>query len=243
VIPMNVYWLEQKQADVPQQDDWLSPFEAERLSQMLVRKRRDDWRLGRWTAKRALAARTGLDAHSQALAKLEIRAATSGAPEVVIDNQPADATISLSHRAGTGLCAVAPAGVAMGCDLELIEPRSDPFIADYFTVEEQATIAETSDIDRFRLVALLWSAKESALKALHAGLRLDTRCVSVRMTDSPGRLGWTPLQVRHCGGKVFDGWWRQTGPMVCTVVAEPPVEAPIAIAIEVPSADNVFQCA
>jgi 4'-phosphopantetheinyl transferase len=240
---MNVCWLEQKQADVPQHDEWLSPFEAARVSQMFVPKRREDWRLGRWTAKRALAARAGFPLHSRVLAGIEIRAAQSGAPEVFVNNQLANATISLSHRSGTALCAVAPAGVAMGCDVELIEPHSSAFIADYFTDEEQTLIAETSDSDRFRLVALVWSAKESALKALHEGLRLDTRCVSVTRTDSPDLFGWTPLQVRYSGGKVFDGWWRRAGHMVCTVVAEPPVEAPIAIAIEAPSRDSVFQCA
>lgn len=240
---MNVYWLEQKQADVPQDDEWLSPFEADRLSQMFVPKRRDDWRLGRWTAKRALAARAGFPLHSRVLAAIEIRAAQSGAPEVFVNNQPADMTISLSHRAGTGMCAVAPAGVALGCDLELIEPHSSAFIADYFTDEEQTLIADTSDRDRFRLVALLWSAKESALKALHEGLRLDTRCVSVTSTDASDLFGWNPLQVRHCAGKVFEGWWRHDGHMMCTVVAEAPIEAPIAIAIEALSPDSVFQCA
>ena len=141
---MNVYWLEQKQADVPLDDDWLSPFEADRLSQMFIRKRRDDWRLGRWTAKRALAARACRLAHSWVLAAIEIRAAQSGAPEVFVNKHPADATISLSHRAGIGLCVVAPAGVGLGCDLELIEPHSDAFIADYFTDEEQALTARAT---------------------------------------------------------------------------------------------------
>src|SRR5664279_4021770 len=120
---MNVYWLEQTQADVPRHDDWLSSFEAGRLSHMLVRKRRDDWRLGRWTAKRAVAEWAGVPAHSRALATIEIRPAQSGAPEVFVNNQPADVTISLSHRSGIGLCAMADAGVALGCDLELIEPH------------------------------------------------------------------------------------------------------------------------
>src|SRR5262245_23332046 len=130
--PMNVYWLEQTLADVPQDDDWLSPAEAVRFSQMLVRKRRDDCRLGRWTAKRALAATLGLPVHPRVLAEIEIRAAQSGAPEAFIHDRPADATVSLSHRDGVGLCVVVRAGVALGCDLEVIEPHSGAFIADYF---------------------------------------------------------------------------------------------------------------
>jgi 4'-phosphopantetheinyl transferase len=237
---MKVYWLEQKQADVPPDDEWLSPFETSCLSQMSVHKRREDWRLGRWTAKRALVASVGLPAISRVLAEIEIRAGQSGAPEVFINGHPGEVTISLSHRAGIGCCSIAPAGVALGCDLELIEPHSDAFIADYFTSEEQALIAAASGADRFRVVALLWSAKESALKALHVGLRLDTRCVSVEKTDSPDLYGWSPMRVRHGGGASFEGWWRRIGQMMCTVIAEPAVEAPIAIALEAHSPDKLL---
>jgi len=34
--------------------------------------------------------------------------------------------------------------VEIGCDLEVVEPRSDAFVADYFTSEEQALIARAS---------------------------------------------------------------------------------------------------
>jgi 4'-phosphopantetheinyl transferase len=176
---MDVYWLEQTEADVPQRSDWLSASEAARLNDMRFAKRRADWRLGRWTAKRAVAVCLNVPAHPQGLAEMEIRPAPSGAPEVFFANKSAPVTISLSHRAGTAVCAVALSGAALGCDLELIEPRSDGFVADYFTTEEQALVARAFAADRPRLCALLWSGKESALKALRAGLRLDTRCVSV----------------------------------------------------------------
>ena len=48
--------------------------------------------------------------------------------------------LSLSHSSGAGLSVVAPAGVAVGCDLETVEPRSPEFLADYFTVEEQTLV-------------------------------------------------------------------------------------------------------
>ena len=54
-VVMEVYWLEQSEGDVPTTDDWLSPDEVVRLSTMRIAKRRSDWRLGRWTAKNALA--------------------------------------------------------------------------------------------------------------------------------------------------------------------------------------------
>jgi 4'-phosphopantetheinyl transferase EntD len=114
--------------------------------------------------------------------------------------------------------------------LELIESRSDAFIADYFTPEEQNLVAEVPAADRPALLALLWSAKESALKALGEGLRLDTRCVIVDPLHVSADVdGWSPLQVRHTGGQVFNGWWQFADHMVRTVVAAPVPSPPIAL--------------
>jgi 4'-phosphopantetheinyl transferase len=181
---MDVYWLEQAEADVPSTNDWLSASEVDRLNGMRFTKRRADWRLGRWTAKRALAVSLNLPAHAQALAEIEIRAAPDGAPEVFFANNPGSVTVSLSHRAGTAVCAVALSGAALGCDLEMIEARTEGFVADYFTTEEQGLVARAFAPDRPQLCTLLWSAKESALKALRAGLRLDTRSVVVSPFDA-----------------------------------------------------------
>ena len=178
------YWLEQSEADLPAGNDWLSASEVERLNAMRFPKRRADWRLGRWTAKRAVSAYLNMLGDHQALPNIEIRPAASGAPEAFIADRPASAAISLSHCNGNALCAVAPFGTALGCDLELVEPRSDAFVADYFTAEEQELVAQASAADRSFFSTLLWSAKESALKALHEGLRLDTRSVTVSLPDS-----------------------------------------------------------
>src|SRR5208282_5095496 len=141
---MNVYWLEQTEADVPTENDWLSANEAVCLNALRFPKRRADWRLGRWTAKCALSATLDVPAHPKAFKRIEIRPAPSGAPEAFFDNQPAGTAISLSHRSGIAACAVAMSGGEIGCDLEVVEPRSDAFVADYFTIEEQALVARAS---------------------------------------------------------------------------------------------------
>jgi len=232
---MNVYWLEQTGADVPAENDWLSANEAVCLNSMRFAKRRADWRLGRWTAKCALSVTLEMPAHVQALKKIEIRPAPSGAPELFFDNQPAAATISLSHRSGIAACAVGISGVEIGCDLEIVEPHSDAFVAEYFTIEEQALVARESAADRHRILALLWSGKESALKALRAGLRLDTRSVIViPWIVSINRTGWNQLRVRYTGGRctegrVFHGFWQHADNIVRTVVAAPPPPIPLKI--------------
>jgi 4'-phosphopantetheinyl transferase len=241
---MNVYWLEQTEADVPAENDWLSANEATCLGGMRFAKRRADWRLGRWTAKRALSVCLDVPAHPQVFKKMDIRPAPSGAPEVFFVNQPAAVTISLSHRDGIAACAVAMSNVEMGCDLEMVEPRSDAFVADYFTIEEQALVARASAVDRPRLLALLWSAKESALKALHEGLRLDTRSVVVSPFAASFDLnGWSPLRVRYTGGRVFHGWWQNTDDILRTVVAAQPLDSPIPLTIPAHFFDIASRCA
>lgn len=246
---MDVYWLEQSETNLPAEDDWLSETEVARLNGMRFAKRRADWRLGRWTAKRALAACLNLAGSPSVLASIEIRSAPSGAPEVILAGRAGFAAISLSHRAGRGLCAVAPFGAVLGCDLEVIEPRSGAFVTDYFTSEEQALVEQTPLADRSPLETLIWSAKESALKALSAGLRLDTRSVSVNLAGELGRRckieegivegpfsapkpegdphGWLPLQVCHADGRIFNGWWQRVAEFVQTVVAVPRPDRPI----------------
>jgi 4'-phosphopantetheinyl transferase len=248
---MKVYWLEQVEADVPVGNDWLSAPELACLSRLRFPKRRADWRLGRWTAKCILADYLKISPVPKFLATIELHSSASGAPEVFLENNPSPVVISLSHRAGIAACAVAPSGGALGCDLEMIEPRSDAFVADYFTAEEQSYVAQAPAADRFRLLALLWSAKESALKALRAGLRLDTRSVIVGPIDVPRDREevdaddgkdqtlaggpqsdlrcWCPLQVRHTDGQTFHGWWQQAGNLLRTVVASPPPSRPIVV--------------
>jgi 4'-phosphopantetheinyl transferase len=251
---MNVYWLEQTEADVPVEDDWLSASEAVWLSRLRVPKRRADWRLGRWTAKRALALHLDLPFHLQVFKKIEVRPAPSGAPEAFVANQSVGVTMSLSHRAGTAICAVAASGVEMGCDLEVIEPRSDAFVADYFSSEEQTAVAREFEGDRPRLLALLWSAKESALKALRAGLRFDTRSVIVsHSADSFDLNGWSLLKVHYTGerhdgvhpdeGRVFQGWYQQEDNMLRTVVSAPPLDSPILLKISDRFFDSDYRCA
>ena len=227
---LDVYWLEQSEADVPKEDDWLNASEAARVKSMRFTKRRADWRLGRWTAKRALALSLNMPRHPKALAGIEIRPAQSGAPEVFFTSQPVAVTVSISHRGGSAVCAVALSAAALGCDLEVVEPRSEAFMADYFTAEEQAWVAQGPAADRSRLLALLWSGKESALKALREGLRLDTRCVTVTPVEascSGDPDGWRPLHVGYGDGQTFHGWWQQTGDRLRTLVAAPPPGPPI----------------
>ncbi len=206
---------------VPAGDAWLSAPEAERQASLRLPKRRAEWRLGRFAAKTLLAACLP---HPPPLSSLVIRAAEDGAPEAFLNEEPLSFTLSLSHRDGLALCVVAPGRVLLGCDLERIEPRSAAFVDDYFTPAECARVRSAPPAEQPLLCNLIWSAKESALKGLREGLRLDTRSV-VHLPELPARHGWQPLEVRH-QEQVFAGWWRRHGEFVLTVSCDPAPQAP-----------------
>lgn len=188
-------------------------------------KRRSDWRLGRWTAKQALRAHPELGLAGVPLPRLEIRANKDGVPHAWHDGVGVPCRLSLSHSGDAAVCAVAVGdGVAVGCDLELVEERSEAFLSDYFTAPEQAWAHRGDPAQRGERATLLWSAKESALKALEKGLSLDTREVEATVAEHvPG--GWRPLRVVHRpSGRVFAGWWRRWEGRILTVVSNPATE-------------------
>jgi len=225
-----VRWLSQGEGDVPAGLDWLADFEREHLGRMRFRKRRDDYLLGRWTAKHALALHLNMPLVPLKLAALEIRQAPGGAPFAAQSGARLPVEISISDRAGQATCALAPAGLALGCDLELIEPRSQPFVADYLTEAERDVVARTRDACEHDLLAnLLWSAKESTLKLLGTGLRRDTRSVEIRLAGDAAAAGWRRLEAIAEEGENYPGWWRVFAPFVLTVVAHDAVEPPHAL--------------
>ena len=168
------------QGDRPAKLDWLAPGERSRAQALGIPWRREDFLLGRWAAKRLLSTVLGCAPGPG----LEIRAAASGRPEVLLDGQPLRLSLSLSHRQGMALAALDDAGSPLGVDLEAVEPRSDAFVRDYFTHKEIAAVAAG---ERDLIANLIWSAKESALKALGVGLTMDTRAVEVELAAGEDR--------------------------------------------------------
>ncbi len=212
---------------MPPGNEWLCPGENSRLAELRFSKRRRDWRLGRWTAKRMIAACLNLPRDSQALQDIEIKAASSGAPEVFLFGERAAVRLSISHRAGKAFCVIGPSGVYLGCDLEIIESREDSFLADFFTENEKNLIFDSPLSERPLLTTLAWSAKESVLKAMNVGLRLDTALLEVTVPDRQHARGcsdhhdyvlWRPLLIR-CADQMIHGCWGQANNMVRTVVS------------------------
>ena len=214
-------WLLQHLADVPEGDDWLGAGERRVLAALRFAKRRRDWRLGRYAAKRAV--RTFLEIPGLPPDAPEIRAAADGAPEALRDGVALPVVLSISHSGGCGLCAVAAAPVALGCDIERLEERGEALVRDYFTPGEiDYCLGATGELRTLR-ANLVWSAKESVLKALREGLRRDTRSVEVDPGAETGgeRNGWNPWTGRCLeSGRHFSGWWRAREGYVLTLASD-----------------------
>jgi phosphopantetheinyl transferase len=215
---VTVAWIEQTAAEVPQAAWWLSRAEQEHLGGLRFDKRRTDWRLGRWTAK--LAASRTLAVPD--LDSIEIRPAPTGAPKIFVRGNPAPISISISHRDGIAMCAVSVPSALLGCDIESVEARSGEFATQYFTEAEQSAAHNST------IIAVHWSAKESALKALGIGLGIDMRRLSVELGDKQVS-GWNELSVRFAHLRTFHGWWAQDGGLVRTVVGAPAPCPPVPV--------------
>jgi 4'-phosphopantetheinyl transferase len=222
-------WLSRSLADVPDGDRWLGPRERAVLAGLRLEHRREQWRLGRWTAKVAVGAWLGAPPED-----VQVVAAADGAPEAWRAGRRAPLSISLSHRGGRAIAAVAGAG-AVGCDLELEEPRSAAFVREWLSEPERAAVAAAGPVDGpSRVANLLWTAKEAAAKVRRGGLRLDVRAAAVHL-DPPGAGGgdaggWAPLRVEWpetAAGGVTCGWWRAEPGWLVTVAAEPAPGAPV----------------
>jgi 4'-phosphopantetheinyl transferase len=239
---MTARWLCAHERALPTGDAWLTVRERELAEQLRFPKRRIDYLLGRYVAKRAVALALGLPSQPDALRRLDVRNRRSGpergAPEVVVDGRGAPVEISITDRAGWGVCLVRaagdPPGARLGCDLELVEPRSRAFVADYLTRREAALVhAAADDESRQVLANLVWCAKESALKVLRTGLRRDTRSVEVRLAEGDATASWQRLTIWDREAlREIPGWWRRFGHFLLTVAADAELAPPEAFAAE-----------
>jgi 4'-phosphopantetheinyl transferase len=229
-----MWWLAHGEHEFPSGTDWLSPREQAMLDGIRYTKRYVEFLTRRFTAKRALAAMLRHRDTASELARIEVRNHPGGAPYAVIDDEAAAIEVSMSDRAGWAVCLVGLRGDTpgpLGIDLELVEPRSDGFVEDFFTAAERDAVrALPAGEARDEAANLIWSAKEAALKVMKVGLRADTREVEVTFERARGADGWAAMTVTARGGAAFPGWWRRDGVFLLTIAGAEPRDPPALLA-------------
>ena len=219
---MNVTWHRSCVGEVPDDDNWLTDHDRAVLAGLKVAKRRADWRLGRWTARSLVAA--VLDVSPD---RVEIRAAGDGAPDAFVDGTCAGLSLSLSHRDGVAVAAVIALPARVGIDLETVEPRSDAFVREWLSSDEQAALPRDGDA-RDLGVLCCWTGKEASAKMLREGLRLDVR-KAVVTSDPPTTAVWAPMRVTWGPEEITHrGWCGRKGSWLVAIVSDPPTDPPAA---------------
>jgi 4'-phosphopantetheinyl transferase len=206
---------------------FLSLQELARLEGLRFPKRRGEWLLGRWTAKN-LAHQCIPELQGLSLAAFSVLSDSQGAPYLAtLEGTPLPFPLSISHREQYAFCALSlRAGQHLGVDIERIEQRSTGFLEDYFTVNEQRYASQLPDEAQPAWVTVAWSLKESLLKAIGIGLRVDTRRLEVNCSYEPsytpsGDLqDWMPAAVRkeNQGIDPFKACWCRFEDYVLTLV-------------------------
>jgi 4'-phosphopantetheinyl transferase len=238
-----IHWLIQSASDRPDLACGIAPAgllsasEQARLAALKIDKRRRDWLLGRWTAKRLIQScveqqtgvRTPLDA-------LIVGNYPDGAPYVIAECRVQSAEwshnlqsticnlqLSISHSGDRAFCALVEDG-GIGADIERIEPRDWQFVEDYFSADEIRQVRLAPAEQSETVITAIWSAKEAALKALRLGLTVDTRSVSCSIGWHNQSDGWAGVAFTFDNqllgldaAPALTGWWRRMDDFVLTV--------------------------
>ncbi len=227
-----VYWTAVSFDQVGVDDlGWLSKQEKQHYQNFRFTKRRDAWLMGRWAAKKLLSS-VYPSFNGVAMNEISILNEANGSPTLLVYGFRVPGVLSLTHREGLACAAwVNGDAVKIGIDLEFVETKADVFIRDYFTAQESQLVFAAQPSQRALAASLVWSVKESLLKALQTGLRLDTRDVAVTVPVLEPSEQWKSIRVSQCATHTgfVNAAWRSIGDFVltCAALGESALERPL----------------
>jgi 4'-phosphopantetheinyl transferase len=228
-----ICWLLDERMPVWNEDPpaFLNPVETSSLAGKRFPKRRAEWLHGRWVAKNLL--QKGHPACMELpLSEILIANEPGGAPYATLaDGSRLAGCLSITHSGSLAACTLAlDPGLRVGIDLEKIEARPTGFFETYFNPPENAYLRNCPPETLPEVLTLLWSAKESVLKALRKGLSLDTRQVEIKLVEGDGGLSRRWQRFRAAGNTldsstpgsgpwVWAGWWQVYQGYILTLAA------------------------
>jgi len=150
--------------------DWLDEAEQSRRRRFLYPRPRREFTLCRAALRSLLCRELGCNNGD-----LSFEKARFGKPFARICGVPAGAAFNVSHSGRHGLIALAAEG-RIGVDVEERSTRRnlDGYIRHLFALEERAELEKASGDGKVELFYRLWTLKEALVKAVGAGLSLDT---------------------------------------------------------------------
>lgn len=204
--------------DVPDHLDWLHPSELKIYSAFRYVKRRNDWILGRWTAKNLVRDSCFRD---RKLSELAVLPGQNRAPFVYLNEEPQSCIVSISHSHGHSLCVSTDSTLQLGCDLEKVVQRSRAFMKDYFSLKEHQLFSSGShNLEEQLYYTLLWSSKEALMKATRKGLSMHPLKIEVFDIVHLNE-GWKTLKLRDLTTEmVYFGFWQVRDMMIYTIVGD-----------------------
>jgi len=179
-------------------ETWLDPSEQERADRFRQPTSRNQHVVGRGMAKRLLSSGSGVDPKSICFA-----AEAHGKPYVT-EPDSARRPFNIAHTDGLVMCGIGGEGqVAIGVDVERLNRRTDPGLADrYFSKPEvQFLQSFRRDQERRSLFLRIWTLKESFIKAIGTGLQtpladfafeqIESSSPTIRMLDPKLESDWS----------------------------------------------------
>lgn len=229
---MTIFGAIQHQEDVPIHQEWLHPLEIKYLNGLKFEKRRQDWLLGRWTSKKLLQ---HLIFQDFPINETEIRKGPNREPMVFFQAEPISCRLSISHSHGRSFCVLSKEERALGCDLEKVEIRSEGFIRDYFTDRERSLFDENYQgiFDRDSYFTLLWSAKESVMKACLTGLSIPAKNIELKEIKGFKADNWSEISMKNLAkNTLYRGSFKLADGFAWVVLAEVGQDDPGRISLE-----------
>jgi phosphopantetheinyl transferase len=206
----SIYWSSLK--DLAEEDLSCLGIEEQKIfSRLRFPKRKHEWWLGRVAAKKLLG-----KIHPEKQTFVQVLNDVDGAPYFICDaGERLPGFLSITHR-GVRAAAAWCEWSLIGIDLEIVESRTAGFGEEYFTKKEVGWLSSMPLDEHTLFTNLVWSMKESVLKAFRTGLRRDTRSIEVGPISAIEQgMEWARVDVN--APVPVQGYWKQEGCFIMTL--------------------------
>lgn len=202
---------------------WGTAREQTTYQKFSCEKRKKDWLLGRLTAKELIQKYyLSLCGTRLSFPEIEILNAPSGKPYFQpLASMPDCPALSISHSQGLAFCSLQELTPreGFGIDIEYASPRPSLFVDTFYNAQEQKHLAAYQGKEHTQAVTAIWSLKESVLKALGHGLRMDTNKITVQLSPPPwNQWNHQHIQIPSMPGIQVQSWMRYIGYFVLSMV-------------------------